>query len=189
MTEKFLITGLPRSKTAWFSVLATFGQSVCYHEPTANLSCFEDLEALWGDDRYAYVGVSDSSLVMQLGRILSEIKPRVLIIERDPSDAARACEIYMAGCGYPLDATGLCNQFYMELERFRGHPLVRWLDYDATDEAHEIVGALNYLAPGMAFPKVSELMHMNVQVERNWVLQKAKEPHTNWHMDTSWSHL
>ena len=32
MTKQFFITGLPRSRTAWFANLFTWGDSICYHD-------------------------------------------------------------------------------------------------------------------------------------------------------------
>lgn len=186
MSKPFLITGLPRSRTAWLSIAATTQGSICFHEPTADLGSFEALKTLWADDRYAFVGVSDSSLVMQLGRILREVAPRVLIVDRDPQDAERSWETYIEGQFGEFDVSGFMQRLHAELSAYGAHPLVEWVDYDDLENPTIVGDALSWLMPGLAFPKLEELMHMNVQVDRDWVVEKARAPHTNWHTDTSW---
>lgn len=186
MSTPFLITGIPRSRTAWFSVVTTTPKSICYHEPTSSLDSFEALRDLWADDRFPYVGVSDSSLVMQLGRILQEVEPRVLIIDRAPEEAARSFDCYMSGSGRNFRPHPICVALHEELQRYRAHPSVFWLDYDAVSDIEAVAEAIAWIIPDVTFPKLEELMHMNVQADRDWVIEKAKHPHTNWHLDMSW---
>lgn len=183
MSEPFLICSLPRSRTAWFSIVASGQQSLCLHEPTSYLTCFDDLRALWSDDRFEYIGVSDSALVMQLGRILREIGPRTLIIDRALEDVVRSIDCYLAPAGYRWDAKGHCKAARAELEKYREHPLVRWIDYDDLNDLDFVQAALAWLMPKATFPKLGELMHMNVQVDRDWVIDRASQPHTNWHLE------
>lgn len=187
MGQPFLICGLPRSRTAWLSVVASGPNSITWHEPTAHLLNFKALKTLWNDDRFAYVGVSDSALVMQLGRILAEIQPRTLIVERSIPDVMRSLDLYFAADIDQKKALKHCRTASAELERYREHPLTRWIDFDALGDVTEVRAALAWLAPDARFPKLDEMMHMNVQVDPDWVLAEARKPHTNWHLDTSWS--
>lgn len=166
--------------------MATTQKSICYHEPTARLRSFDELKALWSDDRFEYVGVSDSALVLQLGRILEEIRPRTIIISRPPEDVVRSFDLYMSGTGLRIAGQRHCEMAWPVLESYRSHPLVGWLDFDDAGDPQSVWEALHWLMPNAEFPKLLELMHMNVQVDRDWVLEEARKPHTNWHLDTSW---
>jgi hypothetical protein len=187
MSKPFFICGLPRSKTAWMSVVASGQQSLCLHEPTANVESFEELTALWADDRFEYIGVSDSSLVMQMGRILSEIGPRTVIIDRDIEEVVHSINCYIAPAGYEWDSRAHCFAAQAELEKYRGHPLVSWVDYDDLKDIDFVEAVLKWLMPTATFPKLAELIHMNIQVDRDWIFERVQGMvHNNWHLDTSW---
>jgi len=186
MSQPFLIIGLPRSRTAWLSVAATTQKSICHHEPAAKMQNFEDLRLLWQDDRAEYIGIADSGLVWQLGRILEELKPRTLIVERAASASAYSLTQYFAPAFAEYDFTPLCDSGAEELAQYYKHPLVSTLHYSALNHYPSVHGALKRLMPNAAFPMLHDLMHMNIQVQRDYALEAAHRPHSNWHRDTSW---
>jgi len=57
----FFLTGLVRSRTAWFANYLTFGDSFCYHDPFVFSSPKDVIERIQNDDRNC--GISDASLV------------------------------------------------------------------------------------------------------------------------------
>lgn len=100
--KHFFITGLPRSRTGWLSVLFTYGPSICVHDVTRkhrtegairsySETHFRDFE---------YVGFSDSGLPW------IDVNPQrdfpgapVVIVERDPTEVVESLE----RVGVPLD--------------------------------------------------------------------------------------
>ena len=84
MSEPFLITGLPRSRTAWMAEIATDGDMACHHEPMTWLNRWDDIfTRIWGvADGPRYMGISDHLLGFYLPEIMARSMPRTLIIER-----------------------------------------------------------------------------------------------------------
>lgn len=78
----FFITGLPRSRTAWFANLFTTDSTLCFHEPA------EPVGQLIQSHPGARIGVSCSGLVFRF-RELSDKYPlaRWLYVERDRNQA------------------------------------------------------------------------------------------------------
>lgn len=44
LKQPFMVVGLPRSRTAWFSRFLSFGEQVCVHEPSLRWTKHEDLK-------------------------------------------------------------------------------------------------------------------------------------------------
>ena len=103
---KFVITGLPRSRSAWFSAYLSNGNVRCYHE------AFYNRIALNG---YEHVGTADCGylLVPDLVKALGEHK--LVIIHRDPKDVAES----VAAVGLP-DEIGFLPELAEMLEKLSG---------------------------------------------------------------------
>ena len=71
---KFCITGLPRSRTAWFAAYFTATGHKCAHEPFAKCDSEHEVESAIS----GYEGISDSFMVFM------PFKGKRVIIERDP---------------------------------------------------------------------------------------------------------
>ena len=76
--NKFVITGLPRSRTAWFSAYLTQGDVLCYHE------AFYHHQPLEGAP---YVGTADCGYAL---RDWSIGKHKLVVIHRDYKDVAKS---------------------------------------------------------------------------------------------------
>ncbi len=75
----FYITGLPRSRTAWFSAYLTTGQVYCHHELAGKVKTLEDYESEMA--RAQFTGNSDCSHTM------AKVKSaKTLIIRRPMKD-------------------------------------------------------------------------------------------------------
>ena len=169
----FLIAGLPRSKTAWMSVVcSTVPGAICYHEPIVKYHRWECCFDIWESSKYRYVGVSDSSLAFQFERIIAQANPRILIIHRDLDDVKRS-----------LRALGGPQSNYPEilsekLRRYMTHPSVAWIEFEKLKDPAFIEQCLAYLMPGCLIDheKIEELIHMNIQedMERVWDFAMAQ---------------
>ncbi len=177
----FLIVGLPRSRTAWWSVVASTPQSICLHEPLRVCASFEELRAVWFSLSLPYVGLSDSGLTFQLGRILSEIEPRTLIVERDTGDALISFERYMDGAEFDrpkaIDFFRDCARI---LGAFHDHPLVKVVRFDDLQNFDVVQDAYRWLMPGNHWPLRTDLLQMNVQADRAHFLAAAAKPQSFW---------
>ena len=86
--DKYFITGLPRSGTAWLANFMTYGSSFCYHEALRFCSSKDRFKEMLSLDGYDYVGNSDSGL----GFFVDWIPPdsKVVIVERDSSEVVES---------------------------------------------------------------------------------------------------
>ncbi|MDE2439727.1 MAG: hypothetical protein KGP14_01790 [Betaproteobacteria bacterium] len=171
MSDPFLITSLPRSKTAWMSVVTSTTQTFCRHEPIQDITQLDDLRALWHSDQYRYVGVSDSAMGFFMDWIMAEIKPRTLIIDRDLAAVERS--ILKRG----IVLTNYCEVLLDELRRWRNHPLVMCVDFDQLGDIGVMERVWGHLMPSQYFDRAQfqQLAHMNIQADYSHSLDKQAE--------------
>ena len=183
MTRKFLITGLPRSRTAWLAVAATRGGVVCHHEPSAWLKDPDALTDLWNEPHDAG-GISDSALGIILPDILKTHRPRTLIIVRPPEAVGASVAAYLARGGVTIDRTLLARRLHRlggVLASCVDHPLVRAVDFESLCHIEVVKNVLEWLTPGAPPPGLlGQLMHMNVQSDLDYNLAMAATSRQWW---------
>ena len=176
-----MVTGLPRSRTAWWSVVASTPYSVCLHEPAKDCKTFDELKERWLS-LPVYRGISDSGLAFQMGRIMHEIEPRTLIVDRDPNDVLASFRRYW---GRPFDeergGTMLFDAASI-LADFHKHPLVRVVKFEALNDYDTAQECFRWLMPGNPHPLREDLFHMRVNVDREHIAKVVSRPHTGWHL-------
>lgn len=182
-SKPFLVTGLPRSRTAWFSVACTSERSICYHEPTRTTSSFNDLKALWESDAHDYVGMSDHALGFQLSRIIAEIEPRILMVERDMVEVWRSLGRYLPDEMQPTSGTAdaFLNDLQNHLSQWKKHRLVKRVAFDKLNDFSVMIDCLEWLMPHGNFEHVRDLMDMNIQVKLEATKRHLAEPHSHWY--------
>ena len=182
MTQPFLITGLPRSRTAWWSVVASTPFSVCLHEPAKECSSFKQLKALWLS-LPVYRGISDSGIAHQLPRIMKEIEPRTLIVDRDPSAVLASFRRYW---GKPFDEERVQRVLagaYVALKAHHSHPLVKVVKFEALNDYDTAQECFKWLMPVNPHPIRRDLFNMRVNVDRTSAERDAARPHNFWHLE------
>src|SRR5215469_11489044 len=124
---RFLVTGLPRSRTAWFAVVTGAPHELISRE---GYRPFDKL--------------SDSGAGLHLKRILAEQPCRTLIVERDREDVLQSIERYMQGrrLNYPAVEAYL-DQLTTAL--WIDHPLIKRVRFDELDKLSVMRGALAWL--------------------------------------------
>lgn len=178
----FLVTGLPRSRTAWWSIVASTPVSTCTHEPMKHTANFDQLAEFWKIPRFDFVGVSDSAVAPQLGRVLAEIGPRTLMVVRDRVDVEKSLDGYFAGCTFDRDAGArYLQETEDQLSKWAGHDLVKCVRFEALADYDVVADCFNWLMPGNPFAPREELMHMNVQVALAYALTESAKPHSHWY--------
>ena len=87
LENKFFITGLPRSRTAWLSTFFTGNNSFCYHEILRISDGLDDAIEKLLNRKEMYVGNSDSSLPLWMDKIDHVLQHSpIVIIERDANE-------------------------------------------------------------------------------------------------------
>jgi hypothetical protein len=177
MSVPFFVTGLPRSRTAWFAVATSTAKATCWHEPGPMLPDFDALRSLWLDPSMGVaIGVSDSSLAPMMGRILREIKPRTLLIQRPKHEALASFSAYMKGSGVAINWQAVAehaDRSVAETSTYGKHPLVKKVEFDALNDLTTMRECLNWLLPDEAFPDLSQLMRMNIQSDLAYNIEAA----------------
>jgi hypothetical protein len=174
---RFLITGLPRSRTAWMATLVNMScaDAVCIHEPLSYMKRWQDIGDLWGESKHGYFGFSDSALGFHLKEIMETWRPQLLVVERDIDDATRSLESIGV-----LDASycRLLNDRLLEFKRSAGgfHDCCAWVPFKSLTNMLTISGCLDHLLPGakMDYIKAQQMQWMNVQCDREHAREIAK---------------
>lgn len=185
MANKFFVCALPRSRTAWFAVATSTHRSICYHEPTAQTSCFEDIVSLWNADAGISVGISDSGLALQVGRILRAVKPRTLMIRRPVCEVVDSLNAYL-GPMPKFDysrATQWLEECDEALEKQAGNPLVKAVSFRDLDDPCVMDDAMSWLLPNHELPDIRFHANMNIQVKPDYVRNLLSKSHTGWHLN------
>jgi len=90
--HSFLVTGFPRSRTAWLANFLTYGESFCFHEAINGCYDWKTYFKKLSNVNCKYVGNSDSGVALSpLVKQMPEIMP-VVIIERDKLDVIDSLE-------------------------------------------------------------------------------------------------
>lgn len=166
MTQPFLITGLPRSRTAWMATVCNLvPEAFCYHEPLAHFSSWEECFSLYQTSRFRFVGISDSALGFHLHEIMQKWNPRVLVIERDISDVRRS----LAGIGIADDrqyCALLRERLDVALERCAHSLMITTVSFSGLENFDIVKAAIGHLLDNaeIDWEKVRELMRLSVQV-------------------------
>lgn len=170
--QKFFITSLPRSRTAWLSTFFSTGSALCMHEPTVGMSDISELPPVFESDFYKYVGVCDSGMGFFAEWILENIKPRTLVVERHPD------EVYASMVQMGLKSTKAQIQYLAnELKKVREHPLVMWVPFDALNMRRVMQKIFWHLMPGHAFDEAryDEMSKFNIEVLQDRAFADAKK--------------
>ncbi len=183
MTGKFLITGLPRSRTAWLAVAATRANVICHHEPSAWLKDPDDLTRLWNEPNHV-VGISDSALGIILPELLQAHGPRTLIVKRSPEAVRSSVAAYLAAGGLSVADADLSRRLARlgsVLASCENSPLVRVVEFESLRHIETVKSVLSWLTPGAPLPGLlGQLMHMNVQSDLDYNLAAATTSRQWW---------
>lgn len=153
------------------------------HEPVAHCQSFDQLRREW-EKPFEFVGVSDSGLMFQLGKILAEISPRTLIIKRPIDDVVRSFERYLDGVEFdPLAMRRMLSRIDHCADQFKTHPLVKTVSFDALRDWTVVEDCYRWLMPNNPHKPSRELQHTNIQVEIGHALAQMRKPHTQWHLE------
>jgi hypothetical protein len=170
MTQPFLITGLPRSRTAWMAAVCNLDpHAICQHEPIQNLKHWHEALSLWAMRGYTYTGISDSSLGFHLLEILDRHAPNTLIILRD----REAVELSLEAMG--VYAANYCRLLHGRIQAALRHPLVMSVGFEELRDPNVVCDALRWLMPGCAVDreKVATMCRFNITVDVDQIMDKA----------------
>jgi len=142
--SKFVITGLPRSRTAWFAAYLTCGDVMCYHEAIPN-----------NNQLSANTGTADCGYALCPDWVESIGRHKLVIIHRDCKEVAES----MARIGLP-DTTGYLPDLDRKLQKLNG------LHVDFEDIDMRLEEIHNYLDLPYDKKRAELFSGMNIQSNR-----------------------
>jgi hypothetical protein len=177
----FLVTGLPRTRSAWLaSVLTDDGDRCCFHEPCGTFETYEGFRDWLVSPNDFHVGAADQAIGFVAARLIRDIQPRILVVERPFGEAAQSFERYMAGI--KIDHVAVI-EFMMNLQACLDElsgPLVYRIKYRDMGSPKCLKAALRWLVPGIDLEGVEAAMNVNIQADRDTVMARGA-PHM-WYL-------
>ncbi len=86
----FLITGYPRSRTAWLANFLSYGSSFCHHEPVVH-TAVEKLPQLLENTKTETVGISDSTALLYFNDFLTAFPlTKIVLVKRDSQEVVKS---------------------------------------------------------------------------------------------------
>ncbi len=164
MGARFLVTGLPRSRTAWMAALLTAHGFPCLHEPEITLGPITEIRRIFD---LGWRGISDPACYLKWPDQIERdfIGRPCLVVERNPDEAKASFECYV---GEPVKNWGA---FTGSLAIFRGKfdPLV--IDFRDMDNADTMDMAVKHLT-GSPLNRRTFSLFRDLRIEQH--LDKAK---------------
>ncbi len=159
--KPFLITGLPRSRTAWMAAFMSSGSVLCKHEPLKFLSDIRQLPSALGSEFHTHVGASDSGAGFFLPWIMSNMNPPTVIIDRNTDDAKRSMLVDLG-----IDVGDSLHGLKNTLTQFRAHPNVMWVPFDSLNDKRVMQKIWFHLLPGVPFDeeRYEQFNDLDIQV-------------------------
>lgn len=181
MPKPFLITGLPRSRTAWWSVVASTPYSECLHEPAKDCASLGALRDVWMS-LSGYGGIADSGIAFQIDKILKMMKPQTLIVLRDPKDVLQSFTRFWGREFDRRPVEAMVRRADAVLKAHYGHPLVKAVRFEDLNDYNVAQRCFEWLMPGIPVKMRRDLHSMRVNVTIDAVREAAHRPHTGWHL-------
>ena len=174
MNGRFLITGLPRCRTAWFAVACTNQHQICLHEPSATMD--------WGLLKTSWMsglvqGVSDHGLAARLPEIIRDVQPRILIIERDKTQVITSMRDYLEP-HYPV-SNDFIDRLYVVVDQLQealriDHPSIMRVNFEHLKSLSLVQLCMDWL--GVRAYGLGQLQHMVINSSPAYNLALLQRP-------------
>lgn len=177
--KPFIITGLPRSRTAWLSAFMSTGNAICHHEILKGLSDITELPDSLKSEFHKYVGTADSGAAFFLPWIAENMDCPIVIIDRNIEDVDNSMR--KIGCNI-RPALDLLKETINKYER---HPKVLKVPFDLLNEKRIIQKIFWHLMPGEAFDEERYWLfkHLIIEIDHNFVFNlSAKNKRQQEHL-------
>ena len=164
----FFITGLPRSRTAWFSNYLTFGSSFCWHDTFDGIEDFDEFKLRMEFGKFKTIGNSDPANLLFWREInFWYPKSKWVVIRRPFEDVVNSCSKF----GIERSSLEPLWDQLIALENAI-NPLVVKFDELGFSEVREVADYLDVEVGSLK--RTSQLCKMNVQVEHNYLRERIE---------------
>jgi hypothetical protein len=187
--NQYLITGLPRTRSAWLANLLTWGTSYCHHEASLSCRSIDDLAAKLDEGGVpsgtTHAGNADPSMPMFWRPIMDAFpNAKVVFIIRDVTEAAEAqCAASMAE-NIPMsqpDMLDLCRRNEAECDAWfqalkNGQAML--IMFDDLERIRTIHALWRFLLPDIPFPEqranALQLLRVTQIFRKSWAANRGE---------------
>jgi len=168
--QYYIITGLPRSRTAWFSGLLSTGRSICFHEPKSQFGSWDNFYDYTQALDYDFIGISDSSLSIDPDFKLEKFgNAKMVIILRNADDAIDSFSDFL---GLPItESTDLISSITRGLAKWIDRGLGTIADYDSLNHESVIKEIWQVCLPDITFEPTRVMIFQNLLINQH--IEKA----------------
>ena len=172
LINKFFITGLPRSRTAWLSTFFTGDNCFCYHEVLRVSNGFDDAIQKLLNRKEMYVGNSDSSLPIWIDKIDHILKHSpIVIIERDIDEVTNS----LTNLFGDYDYTGILDSTLEHIEIIKDRYNYISIDYNELSKQSCLETIWNFCTPKIPFDKdkFETLRTINISIDHDLYIRSC----------------
>ena len=166
MNNKFIITGLPRSRTAWMSAYMCSNNVMCLHEPCNDFPSLEEMKLMVDRLPYEYAGISDSSIGIHPFFYIKNFKDcPVVFIKRDKEEVLNS---FLKISGLRIDkAEKIINMIEHGIYEIKNAFNVFEVDYNDLDKEETMRRIFDYCTPTIPFDKYKLKLFKNIYVSQH----------------------
>jgi len=159
---RFLITGLPRSRTAWWATCTgALHEPISQHGPG------------WMSEWQGDEGVSDAGAAYYLGFILEKIKPRTLIVERPKAEVIESYKRYFGRDALNWEVVdALLDKALLGLAV--ESPLIKRVRFDDLARLSVVEDCISWLGAPTP-PNLAQLARMRVESDPAWTMAMLRQ--------------
>ena len=172
--NNFFVVGLPRSRTAWLSTFFTGNNSFCYHEILRVSGGIDDAIKKLLNRKEMYVGNSDSSLPLWMGKVdhILQHSP-IVIIERDANEVNNSLINLF---GRDDDWTKTIDLTLEGLEIIKKRYNYISVDYNELDKQSCLELVSDFCVPNIPFDKdkFETLRSVNVSIDKDLYMRNGR---------------
>jgi hypothetical protein len=162
--NRWLVTGFPRSRTAWFA-------TVCrgLHEPVSR----EGYGWLLANGWPVGQGIADSGAALILPDILRDFAPLTLIVDRPMHEVVQSAERFFAP--ETINQSALVDLMCAVSRSLSSvsSPLIKRVQFDRLRDIGVMTECLDWL--GVRVDNLDQAMRMNIQSDARWNLAEARK--------------
>lgn len=158
--RNYVITGLPRSMTAWFANFFSYGQSHCWHEALKYCAHIDEIPYVMDSNEFEYVGNSDSGWPLFHGKV-ALTDPRYVIIWRNVVDSKRSvAKVFGAAAADHVDL------LHHQLKKLATSVPCFQLTFEEAQTERGAISMWNYIFGGaLPFPMARYVMLSSMKIE------------------------
>jgi hypothetical protein len=165
--KPFYITGLPRSRTAWLSVVLSDYQRVsCLHEPLARTDP-TNVEFLLTAQRTPFAGISDPGLSVVAPDLPELLPGPIVIVWRDPGEVIESI-INQLGGSAEVHEGGIAALHFSLIKFANTHPHMD-INFDDLPSMDVVRSIWSYLLPELPFQRrrIEQLQRLKIEADRS----------------------